>query len=79
MSLTCQFPLLGAHFTGCQDHGHTAKIAIADAHEQREDTGPGRVAEGRHATGVDTQDEEGDEDHAKARTGQQMSAPPVHG
>lgn len=77
--LTCQLSLPGAHFAGCQDHGHAAEVAVADAHEQGEDAGPGRVAEGGRTAGVDAQDEEGDEDHAQAGTGQQVGTPPVHG
>lgn len=77
--LTRQLPLLGAHFARRQDHGHAAKVAVADAHEQREDAGPGWVAQGGRAAGVDAQDEEGDEDHTQAGAGQQVGAPPVHG
>lgn len=77
--LTCQLPLLGAHFAGRQDHGHAAEITVGDAHEEGEDAGPGRVAEGGLPVGVDAHDEEGDEDHAEAGVDQEVGAPPVVG
>lgn len=76
---TCQFPLLRAHFARGQDHGHTAKVAIGDAHEEGEDAGPGGVAEGGLPVGVDAHDEEGDEDHAEAGVDEEVGPSPVIG
>lgn len=77
--LTCQLPLLGAHFAGSQDHGDATEIAVGDAHEEGEDAGPGGVAEGGPPVGVDAHDEEGDEDHTEAGVDEEMGPSPVVG
>lgn len=76
-SPTCQLPLLGAHFASSQDHGDAAKVAVGDAHEEGEDAGPGRVAEGGLTVGVDAHDEEGDEDDAEAGVDEEVRSSPV--
>jgi len=76
---TCQLPLLRAHFASGQDHGNAAEVAIGDAHEERKDAGPGRVAKGGTPVGVDTHDEEGDEDHTEAGVDEEVRSSPVVG
>lgn len=76
-SPTCQLPLLGAHFASSQDHGDAAEVAVGDAHEEGEDTGPGGVAEGGLPVGVDAHDEERDEDDAEAGVDEEVRSSPV--
>lgn len=76
---TCQLPLLRAHFACGQDHGDAAEVAVGDAHEEGEDAGPGGVAEGGLPIGVNTHDEEGDEDHTEAGVDEEVGPSPVVG
>lgn len=79
LGLTCQLPLLRAHFASSQDHGNAAEVAIGDAHEEGEDAGPGGVAKSGPSVGIDAHDEEGDEDHAEAGVDEEVGPSPVIG
>lgn len=79
LGLTCQLPLLWAHFASSQDHGNAAEVAIGDTHKEGEDAGPGRVAKGGPSIGVDTHDEEGDEDHTETGVDEEVGSSPVIG
>jgi len=57
------------------NHGNTAKVAISDAHEEREDARPCWVAEGGLLSGIHTHDEQRDENYS--HTGAEEKTSPV--
>lgn len=73
---TCQLPLLRCHLACSMNHGNTAKVAISDAHEEREDARPCRVAEDGLLSGIHTQDEQRDENYSHTGAEEKMSSVP---
>lgn len=75
-TFTCQLPLLRCHLACSMNHGNTAKVAISDAHEEREDARPCRVAEGGLLSGIHTQDEQRDENYSHTGEEEKTSSVP---
>lgn len=58
------------------NHRNTAKIAISDAHEERKDARPCRVAEGGLLSWIHTHDEQRDENYSHTRAEEKMGSVP---
>ncbi len=58
------------------NHGNTAKIAISDAHEEREDARPCWVAKGGLLSRIHTHDEQRDENYSHTRAEEKTNPVP---